>query len=284
MSSEKSLREESVILLAVALEHATMSTSINRFNYRGVLKTLLGFFILYLGLCGVVFFLQRWLMYFPSHEAAPRSRLVQWQVDGQTIGYCRQVDAPQTVWLMMHGNAGQAAYRDYVLQCLSDRDSLYVLEYPGYGGRRGNPSKIAFDQAASEAYRLLRQQYPDVPVCAIGESLGSGPASMLAKEAPPPDKIALINPFDSLQNIAASRFYFLPVGMLLLDRWDNVQALQGYEGELVIYAATADTIIPIRHPRRLAEQVAHAEFIEITGGHNDWATTAQVNLSYERGH
>lgn len=234
---------------------------------------------LYLGVCCVVFFLQRWLMYFPSHDPSPRSALTQWTSDDVTIGYCRTVASPETVWLMMHGNAGQAADRDYVLGCMSDSDALYVLEYPGYGVRAGSPSKAAFDQAASEAYRLLRQKYPETPVCAVGESLGSGPAAMLAGEPQPPDKIVLVTPFDSLYNVAADRFFFLPVWLLLTDRWDNVRALQGYSGNLEIYGALQDTVIPIGHARTLAERCAGSQFIEIAGGHNEWSVGGKVKLS-----
>ena len=88
----------------------------------------------------------------------------------------------------------------------------------------------------------------------------------------------LITPFDSLYNVAANRFFFLPVWLLLTDRWDNVRALQGYSGELEIYGARQDTVIPFSHARRLAEQCAGAEFIEIAGGHNDWSVNGQVQL------
>src|SRR4051812_15791884 len=92
---------------------------------------------LYAVLVVVVFFRQRSMLFFPTH-LAPSTRLTPW-VDGvRTMGYCREVPNSHAVWLMMHGNAGQAADRDYVLSRMADEDSLYVLEYPGYGRRGGN--------------------------------------------------------------------------------------------------------------------------------------------------
>src|ERR1700677_339820 len=99
---------------------------------------------------------------------------------------------------MAHGNGGQAAGRDYVLRRMSKEDSLYVLEYPGYGSREGSPSLESINRAASEAYQLLRSQHPNTPVCVLGESIGSGPACALALEKIPPDKIVLVVPFDTL--------------------------------------------------------------------------------------
>src|SRR5687768_1157441 len=102
---------------------------------------------------------------------------------------------------MTHGNAGQAADRDYVLDRMSEQDSLYVLEYPEYGLRDESPSRESINQAASEAYRFLRSQNQDTPVCILGESIGSGPACALARKKIPPDKIVLVMPFDSLASV-----------------------------------------------------------------------------------
>ena len=226
--------------------------------------------ILYVLLVVIIYFAQRSLLYFPSH--GPRSTaLAPWSDGATTIGYCREVEHPRTVWLLMHGNAGQAAHRDYVLPRMSGEDSLYVLEYPGYGDRPGRPSMASINKAASAAYRLLRSRYPGTPVCALAESIGSGPACALAREPMPPDKIVLLVPFDSLVSVAAEHFPFLPVRFMLRDRWDNVASLKGYQGVVQIFGAQEDTIIPMAHAKALASQVPGARFTAIPGGHNDWS-------------
>ena len=179
---------------------------------------------------------------------------------------------------MMHGNAGQAADRDYVLQRMSEKDSLYVVEYPGYGSRKGNPSLESMNQAASEAYQLLRSRNPNIPVCVLGESIGSGPACALAQEKFQPDKILLVVPFDSLAKVASRHFPFLPVRFLLRDDWNNVESLRRYTGPVEIVGAVSDTIIPIDHAKALATQVPRARFIAIEGGHNDWSENDQVKI------
>jgi hypothetical protein len=235
-------------------------------------------FALYAVFCFVVFLFQRSLLYFPSH-APPASRLLPWLVADQTIGFHRAVPSPRAIWLMMHGNAGQASDRDYVLDHIPDHDALFVLEYPGYGARRGSPSKRSINAAAAQAFQFLRKQYPDTPVCVIGESLGSGPASFLATLPNPPNKIILITPFDSLPRLAARHFPFLPAGLLLLDRWDNIAALRHYQGELEIYAAENDTIIPLQHARRLSQHSPAASLRLIPGGHNDWSLDPRVQFA-----
>jgi uncharacterized protein len=233
---------------------------------------------LYLLLVTVVYFCQRSMLFFPTHTAGS-STLAPWLVGQRTIGYCREVPNARAVWLMMHGNAGQAADRDYVLSHISDQDSLYVLEYPGYGQRAGSPCLESMNQAASEAYHVLRSRTPNTPVCVLGESIGSGPACVLAREKIAPDKIVLVVPFDSLARAASKHFFFLPVRLLLRDAWDNVKALKPYAGPVEIFGATGDTIIPIERAKALAKQIPKARFTAITGGHNDWSENDQVKLT-----
>jgi len=234
-------------------------------------------FVVIIVLGAIIYFRQRSMLFFPTHHANS-GRLVPWSDGNRTIGYCRKVPNPHTIWLMMHGNAGQAADRDYVLQRMSEKDSLYVVEYPGYGSRKGNPSLESMNQAASEAYQLLRSRNPNIPVCVLGESIGSGPACALAQEKIEPDKILLVVPFDFLAKVASRHFPFLPVRILLRDDWNNVESLRRYTGPVEIVGAIGDTIIPIDHAKALATQVPRARFIAIEGGHNDWSENDQVKI------
>ncbi len=113
----------------------------------------------------------------------------------------------------------------------------------------------------------------------IGESIGSGPACTLASATRPPDKIVLIVPFDTLYRVTSSRFYFLPVWLLLLDRWDNIAALSNYHGPIDIFAAKQDEVIPYRHAQSLAEACPHAKLHTIGGGHNDWSYQPAVKIT-----
>ena len=238
----------------------------------------LGLGLATLAIAGLFAGAQRRLLYHPTHNT-PRTLLQPWTENGVVIGYARVVPRPKTVWLMTHGNAGQAANRDYVLPCLSPADSLYVLEYPGYGARPGKPSRETFDAAAIGAYRSLRAEHPGVPVCVVGESIGSGPACALASDAGPPDKIVLVVPFDTLARVAAEHVPGLLVRLLLSDRWDNVRALRGYRGKVQIFGARDDRVIPVVHAERLAASLPSARFTLIPGGHNDWASGGSVRIT-----
>ena len=221
--------------------------------------------------------LERRLLFYPTHRPAD-GVLTPWTKGGTIIGYARKVTSPGTVWLMLHGNGGQAADRIYAIPTFSAEDSVYILEYPGYGNRPGVPSKKAFDQAAQEAYLLLRDRYPELPVCVVGESIGSGPAASLAGLGRPPEKLVLIVPFDKLSLLAKDHFPSLLVDLVLTNDWDNSEALSRYKGTVDIFGAAADSIIPVRHAKALAAGVPSSRFVLIEGGHNDWSERGRVRI------
>ena len=221
--------------------------------------------------------IQRALLFYPTHHAQSNG-LDAWRIGDQTIGYARRVEKPQRVWLMLHGNGGQAADRVYALPVFSARDAVHVLEYPGYGLRDGKPSRKSFDAAAKAAYADLLQRYPGMPIGVVGESIGSGPACVLARQTPAPAKLVLITPFDVMQKVASEHMSWLPVSLILEAKWDNIEALKAYRGPVEIFGAADDRVIPIAHAKALADSIPQAVFHRISGGHNDWSQTGEVKV------
>jgi hypothetical protein len=79
--------------------------------------------------------IERKMLFFPTHGSGFFG-LAPWTKDGEIIGFSRKVDAPKTVWLMLHGNGGQAADRIYAIPSFSSEDSVFILEYLRGGARR----------------------------------------------------------------------------------------------------------------------------------------------------
>lgn len=217
-------------------------------------------------------------LYFPTHSPAGPG-LQAWRVGDALIGFSAAVPSPRTVWLMFHGNAGQAGDRGYIRESLPEGAAVFIMEYPGYGLREGSPSMASINAAAVEAYGLLRKRYPGVPIGVIGESLGSGPASYLCSLDHPPERAVLIVPFDNLVAVAREHLPFLPVGLLMRDKWDNLAALAKYGGRIDIFGAREDTVIPVHHARHLAQSLPRAAYREIDSGHNDWAGRGLVKIA-----
>ncbi len=209
---------------------------------------------------------QRRMIYFPAHftaeqvdRAAIAARLERWHSPtGQAIGMkrlsARQPAAGRV--LIVYGNGswtvGCAHYVDDI-QSVADLD-VYLLEYPGYADRPGSPSQASVFQAANEALQSLGTNQP---VYLLGESLGSGVAAHLAGTHP--SQIAgliLLSPFDRLISVAQQRMPFLPVSLLLVDRFPSEDYLRHYHGPLGIMVDGCDNVVPEKFGRRLYDGYA----------------------------
>lgn len=221
--------------------------------------------------------LERKLLFYPTHHPH-NNTLAPWVKDGKTIGYSRQVEAPKNAWLLLHGNAGQASDRIYAMPCFSDSDSVFILEYPGYGNREGTPSKEAFNKTAKEAYLFLRELHPQIPICVAAESIGSGPALSLASLDQKPEKFVLIVPFDTLSSVAEEHFPTFLVWLILRDNWNNIESLSTYNGPVDIFGAERDEVIPVNHAKALAASYPRSQLVIIRGGHNAWSTGGKVQI------
>lgn len=209
---------------------------------------------------------QRRMIYFPPHftteqvdKAAKRNGLERWRnLSGQAIGMKRPSPKQPAAGrvLIVYGNGswtvGCAHYADD-LQNLAAFD-VFILEYPGYADRAGSPSQENFFHAADEALQLLGT---NKPVYILGESLGSGVAAYLAGAHP--DKIAgliLLSPYNRLTSVAQERMPFLPVWLLLADRFPSENYLRGYHGPVGIMVDGRDNVVPEKFGLRLYDGYA----------------------------
>jgi hypothetical protein len=109
----------------------------------------------------------------------------------------------------------------------------------------------SFVEAGQRAIRTLRAADPR-PIYLLGESLGSGLACSLAQRAPKDVAgLFLFTPYARMEDVAAHRFGFLPVRLMLRDRWDNVAALRDYRGPLAMLIADEDEVVTAAQGRML---------------------------------
>ena len=209
---------------------------------------------------------QRALIYLPSKapeaellRVAEMERVVPWRdKDGGILGWFRPRAAGEAQaanrLVVFHGNAGYALNRTHFIEGFEGLDGgrvwqVYLFEYPGFGSRPGSPSEESITEAAVAAMETLGD---GPPVYIVGESLGSGPASALAKRLS--EKIAgvlLVTPYSSLVEVAAIHYPVVPVHWLLRDQWKNVEALASFPGRVAVMLAAEDEVIPVEQGHRL---------------------------------
>lgn len=218
----------------------------------------------YAAACALLFLWQRRLLYRPASTPpdeqlayARGAGLAPWfDAAGTRIGWKREAarsGAPQR-WLVFHGNAGLAVQRAHWADALERVSpgpvSVYVLEYPGYSGRKGRPSEPAIVAAALAA--LDRMAADGEPVYLLGESLGCAVAARVV--AAKPDRIAgvvLVTPFNRLADVAQYHYPWFPVRWLLRDEWRSDDNLRAYPGPVAILAAEHDQVVPRQFAQRL---------------------------------
>lgn len=177
--------------------------------------------------------------------------------------------------LIWHGNAGSARQRGYLAAPLLQMGMrVVVAEYPGYGARPpGSLREAALIGDARELTAEVRRRFGG-PVIVVGESLGAALAAALAGNPDVPvSGLILFTPWHDLAGVARVHYPWLPVGLLLRDRFDNAAALQGYRGPVVVVTAGNDEIIPAAEGRRLYQTLATPtkRLHQIPGAwHNDW--------------
>lgn len=121
------------------------------------------------------------------------------------------------------------------------RHAIYLMNYRGYGGSQGSPSEAALHRDAAALYEYVASRHGSIVV--IGRSLGSGVAVRLAVSNRV-DRLILITPFDSIVNVARGLFPFLPLGILMRDRYDSYRYAPRVSVRTLVLAAGQDEIIP----------------------------------------
>jgi pimeloyl-ACP methyl ester carboxylesterase len=198
---------------------------------------------LYAGLCLLMFLTQRSQIYYPVREAAAAPVAAAMLVD---VGEARlkvwTVAGPGRAALLYFGGNAEdvGASIGRFAERLPDH-SLYFVNYRGYGGSSGEPSERALVADAIALYDHLRTRYAEIHV--LGRSLGSGVAVQLASERDV-DRLALVTPFDSLVNVARVHVPWLPVGLLMRDRFDSASRAPAVASATLIVVAESDEIVP----------------------------------------
>ena len=141
---------------------------------------------------------------------------------------------------------------------------------PAYGSRGGSPSQASLLDAGEQALRLLKKESP-LPVFLVGESLGTGVAAGVAARAPElVSGLILITPLSRLTDVASHHFPFLPVRLILADRYPAIEWLQKYHGPVAVTVASQDEVIPSRFGRKLYDSYAGPKRLwEKPGMHNN---------------
>jgi hypothetical protein len=231
--------------------------------------------ILYVGLCGALFAFQRSLIYFPQ----PRSNqdgttLMTLQSGTGTVVVSTRSNTGPDALIYFGGNAEDVSLDMPSFSVAFPNCAIYLLHYPGYGGSSGSPSEQGIFADALALFDRVHAQHQNIVV--VGRSLGSGVAIRVASLRPVA-RLVLVTPYDSLQDVAAQNYPYVPVRWLLRDKFESWRYAPQVVAPTRIIVAEQDEVIPRASTDRLRTRFKNAivSYVVIVGvGHNTISDSA----------
>jgi uncharacterized protein len=235
----------------------------------------------YLGIVLLAWVFQRKLLYFPTvTRVAPAgeglvgvSERVLQTPDGQQVLTWSGGGQPgfPTI-LYFHGNGGNLATRASRMgHYLKHGYGMTIMSYRGFSGSTGSPSERANIADALLAFdALVANGIPARDIIVYGESLGSGVATQVAA-ARPVGGIILDAPYTSTPDVGADTYWFLPVRLLMSDRYETIRHIKKVTAPLLIVHGERDSIIPVAMGRAVHAAATSKKEIAIfpRAGHAD---------------
>lgn len=232
----------------------------------------------------LLWFGQRWLIYFPDDAPPPPHTLglpnaeeVLIHTEDELALHAwfvppAAVPSGQTI-IVFNGNAGNRGLRAPLAGALARLGaSVLLVDYRGYGGNPGLPTEqgLAADARAALTYVAAREDVDPMRIVYFGESLGAAVAVRLAVERPP-SALILRSPFTSLTDIGQLHYPVLPVRWLLRDRFPAADLIARVQTPLLVLAGTADRIVPPDNTEDLFDAAMEPKWMARIedAGHND---------------
>lgn len=182
---------------------------------------------------------------------------------------------PKRYVVYCHGNAEHVADQANLMFRLQShlQATLFVFDYRGYGRSRGKPSEkgcIADGQAA-QRWLARKEGLTNEDITIIGRSIGGGVAVGIAAEQGA-RALVLENTFSKMTDAAAHQYPWLPVRLVMRNRYNSLKRIRNYHGPLFQCHGTGDEVVPIELGRTLfdAAPTENKQFHEVPfARHND---------------
>jgi uncharacterized protein len=197
----------------------------------------------YLCLCAFLYWGQE-RMIFPTYAVPALARTPQLKLPtSEGITYVLVKDKKTNCDVLYFGGNAEAVDGSLnVLAAAFDRCNVLAMVYRGYGASSGQPSEQALFADAVALYQLRKT--PTRQFIVVGRSLGAAVATYLASQANV-NQLVLVTPFDSLSNLAALKFPWVPTDLLLKHPFRSDIYARSVKAPVHIIVANQDEIIPL---------------------------------------
>ena len=252
------------------------------------MRTLLVFLafaaVLYIGLSGMLYFLQDRMVFLPhlpgrGLDATPEAIGLRFEdalidtADGERLhGWFVPASEARGTLLFFHGNAGNISHRLDSLR-IFNRLGLNVLmvDYRGYGQSSGEPSETGTYRDAQAAWDwLLARGVAPERIVIFGRSLGGAIGAWLASR-PNVEPAGLIveSSFTSGVDMARRLYPWLPARLITRLKYPVREYIATTTAPVLVVHSRDDEIIPFDMGRALFDAAPEPKsFVELRGDHN----------------
>lgn len=213
--------------------------------------------------------LQRRFLYFPQPTSDVYGEMnTSFVVDGkQRFGWVLNEGQPKAL-IYYGGNAESIEANIPFFKSVIPNYTIYLIPYRGYGNDVGAPTEKALYRDAMQIFQLIESKHDSISL--MGRSLGSGIATYVAANRQV-DKLILVTPFDSIENVAKDIYWMFPISLLIKDRYRSADRVKNITAQTYIFIAEDDRVIPRARTDQLVakfdDQLIEAVVI-IGAGHN----------------
>ena len=221
-----------------------------------------------------LYFYQRSLLYHPNENnysgdqiSVPIKKVrINTEDNIDLLGWFHEKDLQKykTV-LFFHGNAGSLENRIHKLNHFNKMDvNFLIIAWRGFSGNKGKPSEEGlYKDGRSGINWLVKKGVKEKNIVIYGESLGTGVATHVSQNKNFAG-VVLETPFTSMID-AAKKFYpYIPVGLLLKDKFDNKSKIKNIKVPILIMHGEADQIVPFFMGKKMYEKANEPKYSYFT--------------------
>ena len=228
-----------------------------------LLQIILIIFFIYFLVLVFLYFYQRNLLYHPNENNYSEDKIlvdienvrIKTSDNIELLGWYHEKNLKDSKTLIFfHGNAGSLENRIHKLNHFRDMNiNFLIIAWRGFSGNNGNPSEQGlYEDGKSAIDWLIKKGVSEKNLILYGESLGTGVATHLAQNKNFAGVI-LETPFTSMID-AAKKFYpYIPVKLLLKDKFENYKKIKNINSPILIMHGEVDQLVPFSMGKKIYE-------------------------------
>ena len=241
---------------------------------KNLLQFILIIFFIYFFVLVFLYLFQRNLLYHPNENNYQRDKIL---VDIKKVKISTSDNIELLGWyhkknlkdfktlIYFHGNAGSLENRIYKLNHFEDMNiNFLIIAWRGFSGNEGKPSEQGlYEDGASTIDWLKKKGVTEKNIILYGESLGTGVATQLAQNKEFAGVI-LETPFTSMTDAAKIFYPYIPVNLLLKDKFENYKKIKNINSPILIMHGEKDQIVPFSMGKKIYEIANEPKYSHFT--------------------